>query len=125
MFLMPLFPLLGTPVLWALLPFLMGALALTWFLIQRSYTDASLTEVLTVWNDRMELIRSNPRGSEQRWEANPYWVRVEMHSEKGPVENYITLHGSDRTVEFGAFLSPEERQQLFGDLRQVLQSVRQ
>jgi uncharacterized membrane protein len=124
MLLVPLLAFVGTPVLWGLLPFMMGVLALTWVLIERSYADGRLTEVLTLWDDRVELVRFNPRGAEQRWEANPYWVRVEMHGTKGPVENYLTLSGSDRTVEIGAFLSPEERAALYADLTRVIDGVR-
>ncbi|MGI1662781.1 DUF2244 domain-containing protein [Palleronia sp. KMU-117] len=121
--LMPLLAVLGTPVLWGLLPFVMGVLALTWILIERSYSDARLTEVLTLWPDRLELVRTNPRGPVQRWEANPYWVRVELHKDGGPVENYLTLKGGDREVELGAFLSPEERTALHHDLQRLLARV--
>jgi uncharacterized membrane protein len=51
--LIPLLSFLGTPVLWGLLPFVMGVLALTWFLLMRSYADGQLTEVLTLWPDRV------------------------------------------------------------------------
>ncbi len=122
--LMPLFPLLGTPVLWALLPFLMGALALLWLMLERNYADGALVEVLTLWSDRVELVRKNPRGPDQFWEANPHWVRVELHEDGGPVEKYLTLSGSDRTVELGAFLSPEERDSVYRDLSDRLRALR-
>lgn len=120
MLLIPLIAVLGTVVLWGLLPFLMGALALVWWALERSYRDGALREELTVWSDRVELVRSNPRGPSQSWEANPYWVRVEIHKSGGPVENYVTLSGSGREVEIGAFLSPEERIGLYDDLERVL-----
>ena len=122
--LVPLLPLLGTPLLWGLLPFMMGVLALTWLLLMRSYADGRLTEVLTLSPERVELVRQNPRGPEQRWEANPYWVRIEMHGKSGPVENYLTLSGSDRTVEIGAFLSPEERAALYTELQSAFARAR-
>lgn len=122
--LMPLIPLIGTPVLWALLPFLMGALALLWLLLERSYTDGSLHEELTLAPDRIALVRHNPRGPEQRWEANPFWVRVELHREGAKVENYLTLTGANRTVELGAFLSPDERAGLYEDMLRALARVK-
>jgi uncharacterized membrane protein len=122
--LMPLIPLLGTPVLWALLPFLMGALALLWWLFERNYRDGELREELTLWRDRIELIRHNPNSSDQHWEANPYWVQLELHDGDGPVDQYITLTGNDRTVELGAFLSPEERKTLHNDLADRLRALR-
>jgi len=109
MFMLPTLALLGTMALWGLLPFLMGALALTWYLLERSYKDGELTETLSIWSDRVELVRNNPRATEQRWDANPHWVRIEVLKTGGPVDHYLTMKGNGRTVEIGAFLSPEER----------------
>ncbi len=47
-----------------------------------------------------------------------------MHRKDGPVENYLTLSGSDRTVEIGAFLSPEERAALYGELQGAFAQAR-
>jgi uncharacterized membrane protein len=116
MFMLPLITVLGTKALWGLLPYTLGALGLTWYFLQRSYRDGALREELTLWEDRVELVRINPRGPRQSWEANPYWVRVSLQPEGGPVEQYLTLRGGDRTVEIGAFLSPGERKTLYSDL---------
>ncbi len=121
--LIPLFSVLGTPILWGLLPFAMGTLALTWALIRRNYRDGTLREDLSLGPDRIELIRQNPRGPEQSWEANPYWVKVVIHEKGGPVENYVTLAGAGREVEIGAFLSPDERKALYSDLTDRLAGV--
>jgi len=118
--LLPLVALLGSPVVWVLLPFMMGALALVWAMLRRSYRDGQLREDLQLCPDRVELVRINPRGAEQRWAANPFWVRLEMHGKGGPVENYLTLTGNDRTVELGAFLSPDERRDLHDELAEAL-----
>lgn len=123
MFLFPILPLLGTPTLWVLLPFLISAVALVWYFLQRSNRDAELREVLTLHNDILELSRRAPRKPELNWQANPYWVRVQIHATGGPVANYITLSGSDREVELGAFLSPEERIVLFQDLSDRLRRL--
>ncbi|MDJ0827931.1 MAG: DUF2244 domain-containing protein [Rhodobacter sp.] len=120
MLLIPLFAVLGSPILWGLLPFLMGVLALTWAALKRSYADGDLREDLALCGDTIELVRTNPRGPSQSWHANPYWVRVEMHQTGGPVENYVTLTGAGRSVEIGAFLSPEERVALHHDLAERL-----
>ena len=121
---LPPLALLGTPLLWGILPFLLGALALLWAALRRSTADGALTEELTLWPERVDLIRHNPRGPEQRWHANPFWVQIDLHPDGGPVENYVTLRGGDRTVEIGAFLSPEERESLYGDLRAAFAQTR-
>ena len=120
----PLIAVVGSPVLWGLLPFVMGALGLMWWLLERNYRDGEMIEEFRLWSDRVELTRHEPRGKPRHWEANPYWVRVEMHATGGPVENYITLKGAGREVEIGAFLSADERQTLFGELQQALSRVR-
>ncbi len=118
--LMPLFAVIGSMILWGLLPFLMGTLALTWAFIRKNYRDGELTENLSLWSDRIELVRAGPRAPRKSWEANPYWVRVELHEKGGPVENYVTLTGGGRAVEIGAFLSADERVTLYHDIRDRL-----
>jgi uncharacterized membrane protein len=120
MLMVPLLALLGTLALWGLLPFLLGALGLMWYFLERSYKDGTLTEVLRLWSDRAELVRTNPRGPQQSWEANPHWVRVGIRKTGGPVEYYLTLSGGGREVELGAFLSPEERADLHDRLAMAL-----
>ncbi|MBT0958874.1 DUF2244 domain-containing protein [Alphaproteobacteria bacterium KMM 3653] len=122
LFLLPLMGVVGTPVLWGLLPFLLITVAAVWIALERSYRDGSVLEELSLWPDRVCLTRHNPRGKLQTWEANPHWVRVEMHPTKGPVENYVTLTGAGRCVEIGAFLSIEERAALFDDLNRRLKA---
>lgn len=120
MILIPVIPLLGSPALWGLLPFTMGAIWMLWHALERSYASGALREDLTLWSDRIEIVRTSPEGVEQRWEANPFWVQVRLHATGGPVENYLTLTGAGREVELGAFLSPEEREDLYNDLERLL-----
>ena len=123
MFLVPLTPFIGTPVFWGLLPFLVAAMAALYLFFLRNYRDGELTEVLTVWSDRVALVRHNPRTPDQTWEANPYWIRLSLLPDRGPVGNYLTLNGGGREVELGAFLSPEEREALYDDLDRLLKRL--
>jgi uncharacterized membrane protein len=118
--LVPLFAVIGTAVAWMLLPFLMGALAMIWIALRANTAQASLTETLTLTQSRISLERREPKGEVRLWEADPHWVRVTLHSEGGPVENYVTLTGGGREVEIGAFLSPDERLTLRDDLDQAV-----
>ena len=123
MLMIPLLALLGTLALWGLLPFILGALALMWYFLERSYADGRLTEELRLWSDRIDLTRDNPRTPQQHWHANPHWVLLNIVSKGGPVENYLTLKGNDREVELGAFLTPEERADLHDRLGRALALV--
>ena len=120
----PLLAVLGTPVLWGLLPFLLLALAALWWALERSYRDGEIIEDLELARDRMRLVRHGPRGQHREWEANPYWVRVVRHEKGGPVPHYLTLAGGPREVEIGSFLSEEERVALALDLTARLGALR-
>ncbi|WP_297772469.1 DUF2244 domain-containing protein [uncultured Roseovarius sp.] len=118
----PLYPLLGTLVLWGLLPFLLLAVGGVWWALEHSYRTARMAEVLTIAPEDVHLRRTNPRGDVQEWDCNRYWARVVMHPKGGPVPFYITLKGSGREVEIGSFLSEEERKTLYGELADALRS---
>lgn len=117
LFLLPLFAMIGTMALWGILPYILLVLGLTWAGIQRSWRDGQLREVLTLQGDTVNLVREEPGGQRRNWQANPYWVSVHLHETGGPVPGYVTLKGAGREVEFGAFLSEDERRALYADLQ--------
>ena len=121
---LPLLTVLGSPVLWGLLPFFLVTLGGLWFAIQASYRTGEVHEELRLWPDRVQLTRRSRRGPPQNWEANPHWIRTALHETGGPVPNYLTLTGSGRTVEIGAFLSEEERIELRPQLEDALRRLR-
>ena len=117
---LPVIGLVGSPLLWVLLPFPAAAVAGIWWAIDRSYRDGSVLERLAIWPDRISLTRQDPCKPLRHWEANPHWVQIAMHPSGGPVEHYLTLRGAGRLVEIGAFLSSAERQVLYGELANQL-----
>jgi len=119
--LVPLLAVLGSVVLWGLLPFLLASAGGLWLALDRSRHNAQVCEVLTLTDDHAHLIRRNPRGPVQEWDCNRYWARPEMHKKGGPVPFYVTLTGGGRKVEIGAFLSENERVALYDELVTALQ----
>ncbi|MBV7393804.1 DUF2244 domain-containing protein [Mameliella sediminis] len=112
----PLYGVIGTAVLWGLLPFMLAATAALYFALRRNQRDRQILEVLTLSPEVTHLTRTNPKGDRQDWESNTYWVKVACHEKGGPVPFYVTLKGDGREVEIGAFLSEEERRALYSDL---------
>ena len=121
---LPLIAVIGSPVLWGVLPFLLAALAAVWWALQRSYRDAEIVEDLVLTPDRVTLTRFGPRGRRQDWDANPHWVRLTLHPKGGPVPNYLTLKGEGREVELGAFLTEAERIALRAEVQARLSALR-
>lgn len=112
---LPLMAVIGSVVWWGLLPFLILALVGIVFALDRNRRDNQILETLELGPEDALLTRSTPRGPDQSWSCNRYWTRVALH-DKGPVPNYVTLAGNGREVEIGAFLSEEERKDLYHEL---------
>ncbi len=121
---LPLLTVLGSPVLWGLLPFFLIAVSGVWLALARSYRDGEIVEDLTFAPDSLTLVRHGPRGRRQDWQANPHWVRLTLHARGGPVPNYLTLTGNGREVELGAFLTEDERLRLRDEVQHTLNSLR-
>ncbi len=121
---LPLLALLGSALLWGVLPFFVLAIAGVWWGLERSYRDGDILEELTLTETEITLTRSGPRRARQHWQANPHWVRAVLHQRGGPVPDYLTLQGGPREVELGAFLTPEERRALFGEVTAALAALR-
>lgn len=119
----PLYGVIGTAVLWGLLPFVLAATAALYYALRRNRRDRQILEVLTVTPETTHLIRTNPKGDRQDWESNTYWVKVACHETGGPVPYYVTLKGKGREVEIGAFLSEDERKALYSDLSDAVTRV--
>ena len=117
---LPLLAVLGSPVLWGLLPFFAIALWGMWFALNVSYKRGEVLEELSVTGETAVLTRHNPDKTTQTWEANRYWVSVHLHPKDGPVPNYITLRGGPREVEIGRFLDEAERLALHDELTHAL-----
>ncbi len=120
---LPLVALAGSSAAWGLLPFLIATLLALYAAIQRSYADARLTEELRLWPDLITVERRDPKGRIRRWCANPFWVQIRL-LDNAPIEKYLTLTGNGREIELGAFLSPDERETLYRDLRTALGALR-
>jgi len=117
MLMVPALAVIGTAALWVILPFLVLSVGLIWYFLDRSYKDGDLTETLVLSHELVTLTRVGPRKAVQDWQANPHWVDITMHRKDTPVENYLTLRGNGRTVEFGAFLTADEREALYDEMR--------
>lgn len=117
---MPMIALLGSPVMWGLLPFAGAALWGLWWAIDRNWRDRRISEQMDLSRASLELVRRDPGGQVRDWQADPHWVTLHLIPRGGPVENYLTLTGGGREVELGAFLTPPERAALHDELAALL-----
>lgn len=118
---LPMLAVLGTAVLWGLLPFAAVAVGGLWVAMRRSYRAPR--EELWLSPEHLRLLRRDPGRPDRLWETNPYWLRLRLRQD-GPVEDYLTLTDGQREIELGAFLAPEERVALHGELGERLRQLR-
>ncbi len=104
---------------WPLLLILLSPVALLLAAFFYNNYKMRLYEELHVTRDGLELYHVLPNGAVKEFHSDPHWVKIEMQKEGGPVENYLTLRDQKRHVELGRFLSPEEREGLYGELRRL------
>jgi len=116
----PVLPLLGSPILWGVLPFTLAAVWGIFWALQRNHKARQINEELVLGETMARLRRTNPKGDVQEWDCDRYWTQVTKYDAEGPVPHYVTLRGKGREVEIGAFLSEEERIALYDDLLRVL-----
>ena len=121
---LPLFAVIGSPVGWTLMPFLLGTVWAIWFALRKNGRDREIVEDLRISPECITLVRHGPKGLRQDWKANPYWLRITLHETGGPVPNYLTLKAEGRAVELGAFLSEAERVTLRQELADRLPARR-
>lgn len=119
--LIPTLPLLGTPLLWGLLPFILLAVGGVYFALQGNHKARQIQEVFTLTDDRAHLTHITPEGVIKEWDCDRYWTVVTKYEKDGPVPHYVTLRGKGREVEIGKFLSEDERIALFDELNRSLQ----
>ncbi|MEP5729266.1 MAG: DUF2244 domain-containing protein [Sulfitobacter sp.] len=121
--LIPTFAVLGTALLWGLLPFAMLAVGGIYVALRANHKSRQIEEILTLDAEMAHLIHSKPGGEVKEWCCNRYWAVVSKYESDGPIPQYVTLRGQGREVEIGAFLSEDERIALFEDLQRSLKPV--
>ncbi|MDW4499455.1 DUF2244 domain-containing protein [Sulfitobacter sp. D35] len=119
MILIPAFSLLGSVLLWGLLPFLLLAVWGIYHALQSNHRARRITEVLTLGADDAQLVRTESTGQTREWDCNRHWTTITKYETDGPVPQYVTLRGKGREVEIGAFLSEDERVALYDELQRA------
>jgi len=120
---LPAIALLGSIALWGLLPFMVVAVGGLWMGLQKSYRDGEILERLSITSETIDLTRQQSKKPLQSWSCNTYWAKANLHEKDGPIPDYVTLKGNGREVEIGAFLSQDERRQMFFEIQSELRKA--
>lgn len=89
-----------------------------------SYRQGRLRELVRVSPDHLWVTRHHPSGREEHFTLSPAWARVEWSSGGDPrAPLLVRSHG--RALVLGGFLSPEERADFAGALKEALATARE
>ena len=93
---------------WPVFGFFAIDIALVYAAFRISYRRARVYETVRLTDGQLAIERINPGQKRQRWEFQPYWLRVEIEDPPRPDSPLIlSTHGN--SVEIGTFLSADEK----------------
>jgi uncharacterized membrane protein len=108
---------------WPIFGFLGGEWLLFWFLFRKNHRGDDRAERIRLYADHLQFERFDRKGSHTIERLQPYWLRVILER-AGEPDNALFLRSHGRSIEIGAFLSPQERRDLAAELNAVLQRHR-
>jgi uncharacterized membrane protein len=88
-----------------------------------NYRRARRYETVRLTENRLSIERVNPHGRVERFEFQPYWLRVLMDDPPRP-DSRLILRSHGRSLVIGAFLTPAERLEVADALRAALARVK-
>lgn len=108
---------------WPVLGFFGLDVLLVYLAFKLNYRAARAYEVIELTPRLLALIKVDRKGREQRFEFNPYWVRVRL-SERPDGRADILLASHGKELEFGTVLNHDERREFARVLEGALATAR-
>ncbi len=108
---------------WPVLGFLGLDILLIYYAFRVSYHRARMYETVRLTENELAVEKVDPKGRTVRWEFQPYWLRVGVE-ESSRRDAALTLRSHGKTLEIGAFLTPEEKRDVARALEVELRRLR-
>jgi uncharacterized membrane protein len=108
---------------WPVMGFLGLDVALIYLAFRLNYRSGRLYEAVELTPELLTVKRVHPSGKCERFEFNPYWVRVRLaEAPNGRTDLRLSLHG--RELSIGRFLTDDERRDFSNALAGALIEAR-
>ena len=105
---------------WPVLGFFGLDVALIFLAFKINFRDGRIYETVDISPDQLTLTRVHPAGKRERFEFNPYWVRVRLTQDRPDGRTSLRLAAQGREVLFAQFLTDDERKDLADALTDAL-----
>lgn len=108
---------------WPVLGFFGLDVLLIYVAFRLNYRSGRIYEIVELTRDQLTLKRFHPSGKQERFDFNPYWVRVLLKEwPDGRTMMRLVSHG--RETVFGRFLTDDERRDFVDALKGALEGAR-
>jgi len=94
---------------WPVVGFMGLDVAALYFALTWSLRDGRRYEQVTLWQDRLELRRVEPKGQEELLTFVPFYVRLKIDRDFDEHVTAIWLRHGGRDYPVGAFLNPDDK----------------
>lgn len=108
---------------WPVLAFCGLDVALIYWAFKVNYRSGRAAETIDITPDLLTLTQISPSGARQKFEFNPYWVRVRL-DQRTDGRNELLLYSHGQRFNFGRFLSDDERRDFAVSLTGALLAAR-
>lgn len=105
---------------WPVFGFFGLDVALIYLAFKLSFRSGRMYETIDLSPSLLKLTRVDPRGRRDTFEFNPYWARVRLHEFKPDGRTALTLAVHGKEVQFGHFLTDDERRDVAEALTDAL-----
>lgn len=109
---------------WPVFLFLGLDVLIIWLAFKLNYRAARRKERISVSRDELRIQVYDPSGREVAHVFNPFWTRLEIdrHEELGITR--MVVASSDRRLQIGAFLNPDDRESFAVAFQRALGSAK-
>ena len=92
-----------------------------YYAFKLNYRSGRVYELVSLFPDRLEIMRVAPGKEAEVWSCNPYWARLKLKERRGRAPELSVQARGDRFV-FGEFLIPDEKEDFVKALQDALRT---
>ncbi len=108
---------------WPVFGFLGLDVLLLYYAFKINYKSGEITESLKLIKENLQITRNFPSGTEQKWNLEPYWTKVEISNPRINQYNLI-VKSKEKVVMIGSFLNYYDKKRLMKKIEGALQDYK-
>jgi uncharacterized membrane protein len=108
---------------WPVMGFMGLDVLLVYIAFRLNFRALRVYETVDLRPDALTVTRVDPKGREQSWSFNPYWVRLRLDERVGR-SSELSLASHGKRLVFGSFLTDPEREDFAASLNAALREAR-